>query len=290
MKPGSFEYFRPQSVGEAVALLAECGDDTSILAGGQSLVPLLNMRLARPEKLMDVNRVGGLDAIEVSASSVRVGGLVRAAVLEHHAEAAAAMPVLSQAISHIGHPQIRNRTTIGGNIAHADPSSELPGVLACLDGEVELTSLAGTRTVGWSDFFVTVFTTSRESNELVTGVRFPRPAGWDFHFTEMARRHGDFPLVALTVGLQREGDQLTGVRVAATGVSDRPLRLTGVEQAAYGRPLNTAVIAELTALAAAECDPRADGAGGAEYRRHLLGTLLRRTLTNQLGRNAPAAA
>jgi carbon-monoxide dehydrogenase medium subunit len=278
-------------VAEAATVLAERGDDASVLAGGQSLVPLLNMRLARPAVLVDINRVEGLDTVTVDATDgVRVGALVRAAALEGHGHARAALPVLSTAINHIGHPQIRNRTTIGGNIAHADPSSELPGVLACLDGSVELTSAEGTRTVGWSDFFVSVFTTRREPHELVTGVRFPALVGWGVDFVEMARRRGDFPIVALTVGVCVRGDELVALRVAATGVSDRPVRLTGVERAAAGRRVDTGLIGELTTLAAAECDPRGDVAGSAEYRRHLLATLLRRCLTSRFAEPSAVAA
>lgn len=290
MKPGAFQYVCPSSVAETVAELDEHGDDASILAGGQSLVPLLNMRLARPAVVLDINRLANLGGLAVSPDGVRLGTLVRAGVLERDAQARAIAPALTEAISHIGHPQIRNRTTVGGNIAHADPSSELPGVLACMEGTVELTSSSGVRTVGWSDFFVTVFTTTREPNELVTGVHFPTAAGWQFHFTEMARRHGDFPIVALTVGVEWDGDLLAGMRVAVTGVSDRPLRLIGVEQAAAGQPLDAALVAELATLAAAECEPRSDGAGSAEYRRHVLATLLRRTLTDRIGAATRAAA
>ena len=289
MKPGVFEYARPSSLDEALAVLAERGDDVSVLGGGQSLVPLLNMRLARPTVLLDINRVPGLDTVAVTQGGIRAGALVRAAVLEHHAQARAALPALAEAISHIGHPQIRNRTTIGGNIAHADPSSELPGVLACLDGSVELTSTAGARTLPWSDFFVTVFTTARQPHELVTGVHFPAPAGWEFSFSEMARRHGDFPMVALTVGLQLDGDRVVGLRLAATGVSDRPVRLAGVEQAAAGRRMDAAAIDELARLAAAEFAPRADAAGSAAYRRHLLATLLRRCLAARFPQSEAAA-
>jgi len=290
VKPGAFQYVCPSSVAETVAELAEHGDDASILAGGQSLVPLLNMRLARPAVVLDINRLANLGGLAVSPDGVRLGTLVRAGVLERDAQARATAPALTEAISHIGHPQIRNRTTVGGNIAHADPSSELPGVLACMEGTVELTSSSGVRTVGWSDFFVTVFTTTREPNELVTGVHFPVAAGWQFHFTEMARRHGDFPIVALTVGVEWDGDLLAGMRVAVTGVSDRPLRLIGVEQAAAGQPLDAALVAELATLAAAECDPRSDDAGSAEYRRHVLATLLRRTLTDRIGAATRAVA
>lgn len=279
VKPGVFEYVAPRTTEEALAVLAERGDDTSLLAGGQSLMPLMNMRLARPEVLLDLNGLTDLASWEFTSDGVRVGALVRAADLERSAEVRDRLPVLAAAISHIGHPQIRNRTTIGGNVAHADPSSELPGLLAALDGSVELTSARGPRTVDWSEFFVSVFMTAREPDEMVTAVTFPVPRNWDVRFSEMARRHGDFPIVALTVAVRTEDDVVTGLRVAATGVSDRPVRLPAVEEAAVGRRLDPGSVGDLVAMARDAIDPQPDGAGSAEYRRHLLGTLLERSLT-----------
>lgn len=286
MKPGIFEYVAPRTVAEAVAVLAERGDDTSLLAGGQSLMPLMNMRLARPEVLLDVNGLGELASWELAGDRLTVGALVRAADLERAAQVRAEHPALVGAISHIGHPQIRNRTTIGGNVAHADPSSELPGMLAALDGSVELTSHRGSRTLPWSEFFVSVFMTAREPDEMVTSVTFPLLEGWDVSFSEMARRHGDFPIVALTVATRTEGGVLSGLRVAATGVSDRPVRLTEVEEAAVGRRLDGALVADLVDLARAAIDPQPDGAGSAEYRKYLLGTLLERSLLPDAARAA----
>jgi aerobic carbon-monoxide dehydrogenase medium subunit len=282
VKPGAFEYVAPGETAAALEVLADRGEDTSVLAGGQSLLPLLNMRLARPEVLLDVNRLTDLATWELAEGELRVGALVRAARLEREPAVRAAAPVLVDAIGHIGHPQIRNRTTIGGNIAHADPSSELPGVLAALDGSVELTSTRGVRVLPWSEFFVSVFTTAREPDELVTAVRFPVPGAWDVRFSEMARRHGDFPIVALTVAVRREDDVLTGLRAAATGVSDRPVRLTEVEQAALGRRVDEALLADLVPMARAAVDPQPDAAGSAGYRKHLLGTLLARSLRGGL--------
>ena len=278
MKPGVFEYVAPRSLPEALAVLAERGDDTSLLAGGQSLMPLMNMRLARPEVLLDLNGLDELATWELTDGGIRAGALARAAVLERSAEVGAHLPVLVDAISHIGHPQIRNRTTIGGNVAHADPSSELPGLLAALEGSVELTSVRGSRTLPWSEFFVSVFMTAREPDEMVTAVTFPVLPGWDVRFSEMARRHGDFPIVALTVAVETEGDVVTGLRVAATGVSDRPVRLSAVESAAVGRRLDAGTVADLVDSARDEIDPQPDGAGSAEYRKFLLGTLLERSL------------
>jgi carbon-monoxide dehydrogenase medium subunit len=278
VKPGVFEYVAPREIAAALALLAERGEDTSLLAGGQSLMPLMNMRLARPEVLLDLNGLTELASWELAGDQLRVGALVRAAELERAPDVRAQHPSVAEAISHIGHPQIRNRTTIGGNIAHADPSSELPGMLAALDGSVELSSARGVRTLPWSEFFVSVFMTARMPDEIVTAVTFPVLQGWGVTFSEMARRHGDFPIVALTVAVQTEDDVVTGLRVAATGVSDRPVRLTAVEQAAVGSRLEPTLVDDLVALAREGVDPQPDGAGSAEYRKHLLGTLLERSL------------
>jgi aerobic carbon-monoxide dehydrogenase medium subunit len=286
VKPGVFEYVAPTTVQDALTVLAERGDDTSLLAGGQSLMPLMNMRLARPEVLLDLNGLDELASWTLSDDGLRAGALVRAADLERSAEMRAQLPALAEAISHIGHPQIRNRTTIGGNVAHADPSSELPGMLAALEGSVELTSGRGSRSLPWSEFFVSVFMTAREPDEMVTAVTFPVLRGWDVRFREMARRHGDFPIVALTVAVRTEDDVVTGLRVAATGVSDRPVRLSAVEEAAAGRRLEAGLVRDLVALSREEIDPQPDGAGSAEYRRYLLGTLLERSLLPDAARAA----
>lgn len=286
MKPGVFEYVAPTSVDDALRILGERGEDTSMLAGGQSLMPLLNMRLARPEVLMDLNNLSELAHWELTDDTLSVGALVRAAELEEAPAVRAALPVIVSAISHIGHPQIRNRTTIGGNIAHADPSSELPGVLAALDGRVELRSARGSRIVPWSEFFEGVFLTTRQPDEMVTAVHFPRLPGWTLTFREFARRHGDFPLAALTVAIKVEDGVIAGLRVAATGVADRPVRLTPVEEAAVGRRLDASLLAELVPLARDSVNPQPDAAGSSAYRKHLVGTLLARSLDADLARTA----
>jgi carbon-monoxide dehydrogenase medium subunit len=250
-------------------------------------MPLLNMRLARPEVLLDINRVPGLDSLRVTDEAVEVGALVRAQVLERDDDVRRRLPVMAAALGHIGHPQIRARTTVGGNIAHADPSSELPGILALLDGSVELTSAArGARWVDWDDFFVSVFTTARESDELVTKVRFPLAVGWDLSFDEFAPRHGDFPIVALALGAKINGDVLTDLRVAVTGVSDRVRRLTETEAFARGGRLDHELVREISVSAQREVDPTGDSSGSPEYRRYLLGTLLERQLTAAISTQA----
>ena len=283
MKPPVFKYLDPRSLDEALAILADHGDEVSVLAGGQSLVPLLNMRLARPEILLDINKVAGLDSLRVTQAGVAAGAMVRARALEHDHQVRGSLPVLATAVGHVGHPQIRARTTVGGNLAHADPSSELPGVLALLDGEVVLTSAArGSRTVGWDDFFVSVFTTAREGDELVTEVRFPAPAGWRLSFAEFAPRHGDFPIVALALGTCVRDGRVAGMRIATTGVSDRVRRLTRTEDLAACASPGPDLVAEVVGSARSEVDPTGDRSGSPEYRRHVLGVLLERCLADHL--------
>lgn len=275
MKPPVFEYRDPISLAETLSLLSEHGADASILAGGQSLVPLLNLRLARPEYVIDINRVPGLDGVDISADRVRIGALARVRRLERDAAILRAAPALSEALGNIAHPQIRSRTTIGGNLAHADPSSELPGVLAAFDGSVELTGSSGVRMVSWSDFFQTVFTTSRQPDELLTAVEFPTPAGSTFAFSEVARRPGDYPLAGVCIGRLADGS----LRISVIAIADRPVRLVATESAAKGADLSSlAVRRQIARDAAAEVDPIDDAHGSARFRRGLVATLVERTL------------
>lgn len=286
MKPAPFEYRAPDTLDEALDVLAEFEDEASVLAGGQSLVPLLNLRLVRPTVLLDVNRIAGLDGIRVDPEAVRAGALVRARTLERHAGVAQALPVLPLALSHVGHPQIRNRTTVGGNVAHADPSSELPSVLAALDGTVRLAARTGHRQVGWSDFFETVFTTCREPGELVVGVDFPRPAGMRFTFREMARRHGDFPIVGACVGLRLRGRVIEELRVALSGVADRPTRLAACEEFAAGREVTPELLTDLAERVREVVAAHDDIHGSAQYRRALAAVLVRRAVAELIAEHS----
>jgi len=284
MKPPVFEYRDPRSLGEALSLLNEHGDDSSILAGGQSLIPLLNLRLARPDFVIDINNVPGLDSIEVSPGCVRVGAMTRIRRLERDPQIRAVAPALADAFQNIAHPQIRSRTTIGGNISHADPSSELPGVLAAYDGRVQLTSAAGSRWVSWADFFVTVFTTTRESNELLTAVEFPTDQNFNYEFEEIARRPGDYPLAGVCAGISLEGGRVRAARLSAIAIADRPIRMTVAESALVGVDFSdpTARLAASQA-AAAEINPMDDEHGSAAFRRGLVSTLVNRTLDRLAG-------
>ena len=280
MKPPVFAYRDPRSLPETLSLLAEHGSDASILAGGQSLIPLLNLRLARPEVVIDINRVPGLDGVDITPQAIRVGALARVRSLEGSAPIRGAAPALSAALGSIAHPQIRSRTTIGGNISHADPSSELPGLLAAYDGRIELTTSSGQRWVGWDDFFLSVFTTSREPDELVTAVEFPCADGFRYDFEEIARRPGDYPLSAVCAGVATSGSTVTGARLAAVAIADRPVRLREAEASLVGASLTDATaIREVARTAAREIDPVDDDHGSAAYRRGIVRTLVERTLT-----------
>lgn len=278
MKPPPFAYEAPQTLDEVLKLLSQHEDDMSILAGGQSLMPLLNMRLARPEVVVDINRVAGLDAVTVSDDSVRLGATVRLTSIEHDEQLQQVLPVLAQAASLVAHPQIRRRTTIGGTLCHADPAAEMPAVAVALGATILLRSVRGERAVAAEDFFDTVFMTSKAADELLVAVEFPRWQGWAFCYEEIAQRHGDFPYAGLCLGVQVRDGIVIDSRAAAAGVSDTPQRLPELEAAlrAGGASLDVEAAAR---AAAGEIDPSDDAAGNPAFRRGLLRTLVRRQLT-----------
>lgn len=275
MKPPPFDYYDPTSVDDVLALLAEHTDGASLLAGGQSLLPLLNMRLARPEVLVDLNRVEGLDTITVTADAVELGATVRLASLERDPRIADSLPVLVEAISRVAHPQIRARTTIGGTLCHADPAAEVPALAVGLGAQLHLRSRTGARGVPAEEFFETIFTTVRQPDELLVRADFPRRPGMVTAYDEISRRHGDFPFAGLFLGVSVVDGVVAEARAAAAGVASRPVRLTGLEGALLGRRLADAV-ADAAEAASAEIDPPSDHHGSAAFRRGLLRTLVRR--------------
>lgn len=234
MKPAAFDYVRAESVDEVVDLLARHGDDARVLAGGQSLMAVLNMRFSQPGVVIDINRVAGLDRIETRGGMLCVGAAVRQVALERHPGLTEQVPLLALAVGHIGHVQTRNRGTVCGSIAHADPSAELPLVLVALGGEVVLRSRRGTRTLAAADFFLGPLTTARTAEEFITEVRFPIAPPVDRHaFREIAMRHGDFAIVALAA-VASGGE----TRLAVGGVGDRPVLRTVPGGASRAAALN----------------------------------------------------
>jgi 6-hydroxypseudooxynicotine dehydrogenase subunit alpha len=278
LKPAPFKYAGCETVEEAVSLLGEYGDEAQVLAGGQSLVPLMNLRLAAPDVLVDVNHVRELQGLTANGT-LEIGAMTRQADVERAAEVAADAPVVIEALRHVAFPAVRSRGTIGGSIAHADPAAELPAVLLALGGEVVVRGPAGTRTITADELFVTYFTTSLKPDELLTQVRIPRgDAGQRFAVQEVARKRNDFALAgAVVVAAVDEGGVCSSARIALFGVSDRPVRASGAEQALAGRRLDEAA-ADAEQAAKEEIDPKSDAHASAGYRRDVAGVLVRRAV------------
>jgi aerobic carbon-monoxide dehydrogenase medium subunit len=294
VKPSPFTYHRPASTQEALEMLAGLGDQGKVLAGGQSLVPLMSMRLAAPPHIVDINHLPGLDAVEVRDDEVRIGALVRHAGLEKDEGAFAAIPLLRQALRNVAHPTIRNRGTTVGSIVHADPAAEMPAVLALLEGTVELASTAGTREVPAAAFFVGPMAADIRTDELAIGARFRRPArGSGSAFLELARRHGDYAMcgVAALVRTGAGGD-VSSAKVALISVGPGPVLVDVTEAvtgglAAEGAGLRSGVDrARLGELLDAQIEPEADIHATEDYRRHLAHVLTARALDQAYGRAA----
>ena len=277
MKPAPFAYVAPRGLAEALTLVREHGAEGKVLAGGQSLVPLLAMRLARPAVLIDLNRVSRLDYIR-DGREVRIGAMTRQRAAELSPLVRRRLPLLVEALGYVGHPQIRNRGTIGGTLAHADPSAELPAVLSALDGRVVLRSSRGTRMLGPEEFFLSYLTTALEPDELLVEVRLPAHERLGYAFVEVARRHGDYALVGAAAVVETDDGRITRARVVFTGVGAVPVRIEELEQAVAGKPGTDEVLSEAARIASARLDPEADIHASAEYRREVAGVLTERAL------------
>jgi carbon-monoxide dehydrogenase medium subunit len=284
VKPGRFAYWDPDDLGAALAFLAEHSDSSSVLAGGQSLVPLLNMRLVRPDYLVDLNRIAGLDGIAFDDGGLALGALCRHDALLRSATVSDHCPLLARALPHIGHAAIRYRGTIGGSLAHADPAAELPAVAVALDAEITLRSSTGTRPVGAQDFFITHLTTAIEPGEVLTGVRLPargsEPTG--AAVAELARRHGDFALVGIAAQVTLAGERITSARLCAFGVDQVPRRLVEVETLLDGAQPTDELLREAAAAASAAVEPSSDMHASSSYRREMCGILTKRALAEAL--------
>jgi carbon-monoxide dehydrogenase medium subunit len=280
MKPPAFEYHAPRSVDEVLALLSELGDDAKLLAGGQSLVPLLNFRLARPAHLIDLNRLAELAYVREWDGGVAIGAMTRQRTLERDARVRQCTPLLAHALPLIGHVQIRNRGTIGGSLSHADPAAELPAVVAALDGQLVVCGRTGERVLRAEEFFRGYLTTSLEPSDLLVEVRLPGlPPRTGTAFVELSRRHGDFALVgvaaALTLDEEGRCDQ---ARIALIGVGPAPLRELDAEKALRGQMPSEDVFRAAGRTVAAALQPESDLHASAEYRRDLAEVLVRRAL------------
>jgi aerobic carbon-monoxide dehydrogenase medium subunit len=292
VKPRVFAYHAPDSVDGVLEALAELGDEAKVLAGGQSLIPVLNLRLAAPDALVDLARVDGLDAVEVTREHVRVEARVTHERLRRHDAAAAAIPLLRRALGWVAHPAIRNRGTTVGSIAHGDPAAEMPAVLGLLGGHVELASQArGRRTVAASDYLVGPLQTDTEPDELALAVVFPRlPPRTGTEFTELARRHGDYALAGVGVRVTLDADhRVTSASAAAIGVGGTPV-YASLTDALAGQAADALETSDAVAQLRGAVAPGDDVHATAAYRTHLVGVLLDRALETAVRRAAEVAA
>jgi carbon-monoxide dehydrogenase medium subunit len=286
MKPAPFNLLRPKSVDEALALLQAHGDEAKVLAGGQSLVPLMNFRLAQPRNLIDLNGVDGLDQIKLDDQTLSLGAMVRQRDVERSPAIAARLPILQEAIIQVAHPAIRNRGTVGGSLVHADPSAELPLLAVALDATFHLRTALASRSVAAKDFYQGYLLTDIAPDELLVAIDFhlpPANSGWCC--SEIARRHGDFAIVAVAVLLGCGSDRVIDfARVALGGVGPAPLRMIAAEQALLGESPGAELFRRAGNVAAQAVEPPADIHASSSYRRHLTGVLVRRALTTAASR------
>jgi aerobic carbon-monoxide dehydrogenase medium subunit len=285
LKPPPFTYLAPQSLEEALSMLAEHGDEAKPLAGGQSLVPLLALRLARPETVIDLGGVPELAYIRADNGHVAIGAMTRERVAERSEIVRSKVPLLADALPLIGHVAIRNRGTIGGSASHADPAAEIPTMAMAVQAEFVAASAArGTRTIPAAEFFQGFLTTALEPDELLVEIRFPvAPAGTMVAFQEAARRHGDFAMVGVATSVLVRDGSVADARIALAGVSDMPLRCHEAEEVLTGSPPSVGAIDEAASVAAADLTPGSDLHGSSAYRKHIARVLVRRALLPSFG-------
>jgi carbon-monoxide dehydrogenase medium subunit len=280
MKPPAFEYRVAESVDAAVAMLAAAGGEAKVLAGGQSLLPMLNFRLLRPAILLDINRIPGLAFIKEEGGAIRVGALTRHYQLETSPVIAAHLPVLRAAMAHVAHLAIRNRGTLGGSLTHADPAAELPMMALLLDATIQVASPRGRRAVAGRDFFLGALSVALEPDELVTEVVFPKlPANTGWGFEEVSRRHGDFALAAIGVTLTVADGKIAQARIAFAGADEKALRASEAEALLKGRVLEPKLLDAACEAARACVNPNTDLHASSDYRRHLVGVLTGKALS-----------
>src|SRR3984885_839576 len=280
MKPAPFRYVAAHSVEQALALKAEHGDEARFLAGGQSLVPTMNFRLTQPAMLIDINPLTELVGLKNAGDDVRIGALTRSRTLERDPTVADRLPLIAEALPHIAHPQIRNRGTIGGNLAHADPASEMPAIVLGLGGRLRAQSMRGERWIDASDFFVGALTTALDADEMLMEVELPAaPPRSGSCFMEVSRRRGDFAMmgVACTVYLDADG-RCAPARIALCNAGDGPVFAAQASESLVGGAIDAARIADAAKLVQAEIEPGGSIHASKEFQRHLAGVLITRTL------------
>jgi aerobic carbon-monoxide dehydrogenase medium subunit len=282
MKPARFDYVKPATLSEAVEALAGTGGEGKVLAGGQSLLPLLNFRMVRPTVLVDINGLKELSFIEARGGSVVIGALTRHREIEQSPLIASKLPVMSAAMRHVAHLAIRNRGTIGGSLSHADPAAELPMMAQFYGATIVAEGPSGRRRIPADEFFVDALTNCLEADEIVVEIEFPVLSHDGWAFEEVARRFGDFALASIAVAIRREQAGLADIRIGVMGVADTPLRLISVEQELNGAKVDGGMPDRFSGLVTAATSPNSDLHASGEYRKHLLGALARQAMATAL--------
>ena len=275
MKPAPFDYYDPDSVEEVLDLLQQYGDDAKILAGGQSLGPLLNMRLSTPQIIVDLNRVADLEYYKSDDTGLKVGAMTRQSTLEDDTNLRTTQPILAASIPYIGHRSIRNRGTVGGSVAHADPAAEWPAIMLALDGTILIRNTTGTRTIDASDFYISALTTDLKPDEILVEIQLPnwvKTSGWSF--IEFSRRHGDFAILGVATYLTIENRRCTKSRIAIIGGGPIPIRTSKAESMLIGETISDELLKDVAEQASKELDPDSDMHASADYRRHLASVLV----------------
>lgn len=285
MKPASFDYARADSVAHAVRLLSEAGRDAKIIAGGQSLMPMMNFRLVKPSLLVDINAIAGLDGVDRIGSKLRIGALVRHRMTAEDEQIKASIPILHAAMKHVAHLTVRNRGTFCGSVCHADPAAEMPMMTLLLNGVVNASSVRGERSIAAHEFFTGSLVTALESDEFVTSIdidTLPDGVGWGFE--EFSRRHGDYALAAVAVTMMARDGVARDVRIGIMGVGETPMRLPVLEGMVEGNVVDGALKDDLIQSLGETITPNSDLNGSSEYRRHLAGALFSRAITDAWAR------
>ncbi|MDQ4078911.1 MAG: xanthine dehydrogenase family protein subunit M [Chloroflexota bacterium] len=285
MIPGEFDYYSPSTLDEAVALLSEHGFDAKVLAGGQSLIPAMRFRLAVPEVLIDINGIDGLEYVEERDGYLAIGALTRESTVEESELIQSNYPLLADTSRVVADPLVRNRGTVGGNVAHADPANDHPATMLAYEAEFVAVGPEGTRTIPAEEFFVDLFENALEDNEILTEIRIPMPGpNSGGAYVKMERKVGDYAVSAVAVQLTMDGDRCTDARIGLTNVSMVPMRARGAEEALVGKVVTDDVVEAAGQAAAAECDPSPDLRGSVEYKRDLTRVLTKRAIRKAIER------
>ncbi|QFT48809.1 Carbon monoxide dehydrogenase medium chain (plasmid) [Roseivivax sp. THAF40] len=283
MIPAAFDYYRPKDMDGVLSLLQEHGDEARVMAGGHSLIPMMKLRMAFVQHLIDLQDVGGMSDIEVGGDTIRIGALVTQSDLIDHAELAAAAPILREAALQIADPQVRYMGTVGGNVANGDPGNDMPGLMQCLDASFTVVGPEGTREIPAREFFEAAYMTAREDNEVLTSITFPKPSG-GYAYEKQKRKIGDYATAAAAVQIVKEGGTCKSASIAMTNLSDTPIFSEAAGAALVGTSVDDTALDAAVAAMLGDIDPTEDNRGPVAFKNHVAGVILRRAIARAWSR------